>query len=232
MSNHDVRWIDALGAEFAGVAAAHETPSRRPARRRVLAMALSAVVLLGAGAYAVPVTRAAIEDVTSSLAGWVSGDEGRALRPDDDAPDWVRDEGGRVIAETDGVELYVSRTEAKAGALLRFTLGDGFAVFDTVDGWRARFDDHAVVVLGASPAAGGEGVDDRGRFPLLGVTARSVAKIELRYADGPPLVADDIDGGFVLMADARRARQELVAYDAAGRELERTDVSEFGPLRR
>lgn len=37
--------------------------------------------------------------------------------------------------------------------------------------------------------------------------------------------------GFVLMADARRALRELVAYDAAGRELERTDVSYIGRQR-
>jgi hypothetical protein len=34
------------------------------------------------------------------------------------------------------------------------------------------------------------------------------------------------------MADAQRPREELVVYDAAGQELERTDVSELRPLPR
>jgi hypothetical protein len=148
-------------------------------------------------------------------AGWRPGDEdlGRVEHLTPLA-------GGVAVAQRGG------------GRLAEFTLGDAFAVFDTVDGWRARFDDHAVVVLGASLVARGDGVDDRGRFPLLGDTARSVAKVELRYADGPALVADDVNGGFVLMVDAQRAREVLVVYDAAGQELERTDVSEFRPLLR
>jgi hypothetical protein len=53
---------------------------------------------------------------------------------------------------------------------------------------------------------------------------------------GPSPGANDtpeiVDGGFVLMADAQRPREELVVYDAAGQELERTGVSELRPLPR
>jgi hypothetical protein len=202
-----IGWLDAFGDELARVATA--PPVRRVRRRRALAVALSAFVLLGGGAYAVPATRAALDDV----AGWLAGDDGRALRPADDAPRWVREEGGRVIAEAGGFRLYVSRS----GELLRFTIGDWTSHFDTAGGWRERFDRHAVVVLGTAPAAGG-------RLPLFGVTAESVDRVELRYESGPPLVADRVDGGFVLLADAGRERAELIAFDAAGRELERADV--------
>jgi hypothetical protein len=237
-----IRLLDDLGAEFARVAEEHETASRRfvpprgwrtrrPATRRGgVALALVVTVLLASGgAYAVPVTRSAIEDVTGSFAGWAAGDEeqapGRALRTEDDAPAWVRERGGRLIAETDGVGLYVTRTKSQDGStLLMFALGKGIGLGDSIEGWRKRFDEHAVVVLGPTPVRG-RPWDRRGRFPLLGVTARSVDRVELRYATGPPLVAGGVDGGFVLMVDARRALRELIAYDAADRELERTDVS-------
>jgi hypothetical protein len=246
MIEQQTRWFDDLGREFARIAAQHEKGAQRrttprpslllPATRRgAIAAALSALALLVGGAYAVPTTRAAIDDVTGAFAGWVAGDEtqapGRAARPGDEAPDWVRADGGRLIAETDGVGLYVTRTGAGAhGTLLTFTLGNGNAVFDTIDGWRERFRRHAVVVLGTTPP----GADSAERVPLLGVTARSVRTVELRYQEGPPLVAEDVDGGFVLMADSRRHLREIVAFDAAGRVLERADLSDakvtpFGP---
>ncbi len=204
---------------------------KRPARRPgSVLLALVAAMLLSGVAYAVPATRAAIDDVTGSFAGWVAGDEdevpGRPLRAEDEAPSWVREEGGRLIAKTDGVPLYVTRTASEDGTLLGFSLGEGVSISgsNTIEGWREEFDDHAVVVLGTVPA---RPVDEGKRFPLFGVTARSVERVELQYASGPPLVANDVDGGFVLMADATRALSELVVYTADGRELERTDVSKF-----
>lgn len=204
---------------------------KRPARRPgSIALALVAAMLLSGVAYAVPATRAAIDDVTDSFAGWVAGDEdqapGRALRAEDEAPSWVREEGGRLIAKTDGVPLYVTRTATDDGTLLGFSLGEGISISgsNTIEGWRDEFDDHAVVVLGTVPA---RPVDAGKRFPLFGVTARSVERVELEYASGPPLVANDVGGGFVLMADATRALREIVVYTADGRELERTDVSKL-----
>jgi hypothetical protein len=241
MTKHDVQWLDELGAEFARVAAEREQSARdswaaRSRRafglsgaRRTVVAAVSAFAFLASAAYAVPVTRAAIDDLTDAFAGWIAGNDadapGQAVRPGDDAPEWVSTEQGRVIAEAQGVKLFVSRAESEAGPLLRFTLGNGVAQFDTPEGWAKRFENHAVVVLGRSlmPAA------DSRRAPLLGVTARSVASVELRYADGAPDVSDTGDGGFVLIADATRRWRELVAHDEAGRELERVDVSAFGP---
>jgi hypothetical protein len=67
-------------------------------------------------------------------------------------------------------------------------------------------------------------LDAEGHVPLMGVTARSVDRLELRYRTGPPLFADGIDGGFVMLMDAWRPPEQLIAYDAAGRELERFDL--------
>jgi hypothetical protein len=50
-----------------------------------------------------------------------------------------------------------------------------------------------------------------GRFPLMGLTARSLERVELRYEQGPPLVETGLDGGFILLADAGRRLHELLA---------------------
>jgi hypothetical protein len=109
-------------------------------------------VQLGAGAYAVPPTRAAIDDIAASFAGWIERDEegapGRALRPADDAPDWVREQGGRLIVEKEGVGLYVTCSETKYGAILNFALDGSVGIGDSVEGGRERFEDHAAIVPG------------------------------------------------------------------------------------
>lgn len=236
MTELQIQLLDDLEAEFARVAGEHErSPRSRRLRtlaatpRRALVVALSALVVLGGAVYAVPPTRAAIDDITSTFAGWVGGDDdqapGRALRPEDDAPDWVRKAGGRLIAETAGVGLYVTRTETQNGTMLNFSLGGAVGFGDSIAGWRERFEEHAVFVLGPTLFGPQDVLDERGRFPLVGVTARSVKRLELRYGEGPPLVATGVDGGFVVIADAWRPLRELVAYDAAGRELERADIS-------
>jgi hypothetical protein len=237
MTEQRIQLLDGLGAEFARVASEHERAPVRARLRsftatpiRALAVALSALVLLGAGAYAVPPTRAAIDDLTSTFAGWVAGDEGpapgRALHPDDDVPDWVTDtDNVRVIAEAAGVKLYVTREETEErGTQLNFWLGEGLGMGDSIEGWRERFDEHAVVVLGPALYGPQDVLDERGRYPLLGVTARSVERLELRYDEGPPLITTGVDGGFVMIADAWRRHRELIGYDSAGRELERVDL--------
>jgi hypothetical protein len=232
-----IQLLDDLETEFARVAA--RPPRRTPAR--ALAIALGALVLLAGVAYTVPPTRAAINDIASSFEGWVGGSDdnppGRALRPDDDAPDWVRESGARVIAENAGAKLYVTRQPSENGTILMFSLGEGVAGFNTIGGWRDMFEDHAVFVLGAGSFERNRDahyelarrglMDDKGHVPFFGVTARSVARVELRYASGPPVFADGIDGGFVLIVDAWRRLGDLRAYNAAGRVLERVDVSSF-----
>jgi hypothetical protein len=224
----EIKLLDDLGAEFARVAAQHER-GRRRFPGRALAIAASVLVLLGASAYAVPPTRAAIDDLAASFAGWFEGDEaaapGRALRPEDDAPDWVREEGGRLIAEKAGVGLYVTRSETEQGTVLNFALDQAVGIGNTIDGWRETFANKAALVLGPTAFGNRDFLDEQGRIPLLGVTARSVERLVLHYVDdGPPLVETGVDGGFVLLVDAWRPLRELVAYDAAGRELERVDV--------
>jgi hypothetical protein len=226
----DINLLDDLGAEFARVAARH--PDRRRFRMpaRAVAIAASACVLLGASAYAVPPTRAAIDDLAASFSGLFEGDDatspGRALQPGDDAPDWVRESGGRLIAEKAGVGLYVTRVETNQGMVLNFALGQAIGAGNTIDGWRETFENRAAVLLGPTPFGNNDWLDERGRVPVLGLTARSVDRLVVHYADGGPTLEETgVDGGFVLLADAWRPLSEIVAYDEAGRELERVDAT-------
>lgn len=211
-----------------------ELDRRRRARRRTrvhrLAAAACAAAILGAGAYAVPVTRAAMDDVFSSIAPWAGGDDddqapGRPVSPGDDAPDWVRQAPGakRVIAENGGVKLFAVR---EGDGKLSVALGDSVGLTSTLDGWRERFANQAIVVLG--PAAFPDGpLDALGRRPLLGLVARSVTRVELRYESGEPTSEDGLHGGFVLLANAAERPRALVGFDAAGREVDRLDVSDL-----
>ena len=234
MTEASINFLEDLGAEFARIDA---QPTRAPRRHRLrlpvmrlraLAVAAAALAVLGVGTYAVPPTRAAIDDLAGAFSGWIGGDDGaapgRALRPEDDAPNWVREAAGRLIVAKYGVELYVARSESVNGSYLNFALDDGIGVGNTIEGWRREFEDHAVKVLGPT-GPGAEGLlDDQGRYRLMGVSARSVARVELRYEDGPPAVETGLDGGFILLGDASRRPTDLVAYDSAGRELERIDA--------
>jgi hypothetical protein len=223
----EIRMLDDLGAELARVAQSPPPRRARLASGHAVTLAIALIVLLGAGVYAVPATRATIDDITSSLASWVEGDEdaapGRAVRPEDDTPDWIRTDDTRLIAKVRDLPLYVSHTENHQGIDgLEFMAGNAFGIWDSVEGWRSRFDNHAVVVLGPSPVSSRMNCDE---FALFGVTAGSVASMALTYASGEPTRADGLDGGFAVIADAHRPLDEVIVYDEAGRELERTDAS-------
>ncbi len=111
------------------------------------------------------------------------------------------------------------------GTVLNFALDEAIGIGNTIDGWRETFANKAAIVLGPTAFGNRDFLDEHGRIPLLGVTARSVERLVLHYVDdGPPLVETGVDGGFVLLVDAWRPLRELVVYDAAGRELERIDV--------
>jgi hypothetical protein len=192
-------------------------------------MALVGAALLSGGAYAVPATRAALDDVASFFGDWAAGNDeeapGREVKAADAAPSWVTEGGeSRLIAEANGVGLYVKRIDTEHDTQLLFALGDGSIAGGSVQDWSERFDRHAIVVLGRTTFDDGAIADEEGRFPLLGVTSRSVGRVELRYAAGPPLVAEHIDGGFVMMADIQRRLHEIIAYDHVGNELERISV--------
>lgn len=195
------------------VTAAGRRGIRGPRRAVVLALLAS----LGAGA-------GAVAGSYDEISSWFAGDEppGRPLAPNDDAPAWVRALPGhkRLIAENGGAALYAVRHDDQ----LDVALGRGFGEAATLAGWREIFADRKLVFLGIGDFPDGL-VDDRQRRPLEGLTARSVARVELRYQDGGSTGQDGLRGGFVVLAEMHRRPAMLLAYDAAGREVERVDVS-------
>jgi hypothetical protein len=205
------------------LAAAGGHAPRRRRRAPKLAIAAGAAVVLATGTYAVPPTRAAIDDVYSAISGWAGGDEGgapgRPLAPGDDAPAWVRDSGGekRLVAENGDKRLYaIYDHEGKVSV----ALDDSVGITSSVADWRRQLAEHKLVLLGP----GGD-IDAQARRALYGLTSRSVTRVELRYDTGAPSVQEGLDGGFVLLADARRSPRTIVAYDRAGAEVEHVDVS-------
>jgi hypothetical protein len=228
-----IQWIDDLGTEIARVARqAEQEPFRLARRVSMAAFAVGVALIVAVGAYAVPATRAAVDGIVDSFAGWVSGDDdaapGRALEAGDKGPDLFRDIGGtRRIATTEGISLYVNRLDSDDGTMLAFSLNGAIGMADTLDGWRERLRQHEIFLLGDTIFGPQDPLDERGRVPVFGVTTRDVKRVELRYAGGPPLVGETGDGGFVLLVDAWRPLRELIAYGAADRVLERLDVSDY-----
>lgn len=201
------------------------------------ALAAGLIALLIGGSFAAPPTRAAMEDAFGTFSGWFGGDNadapGRPLEPGDDVPSWLREaryvEPGsqRIVAEEHGVRLYAHREAGPEASSICFDLDTSVGLCDSPAGWRELFADHAVVVIG--PGGGRPDLtgtrDAQGRRPLFGVTSGSVEHVELRYESGPPLRAERLDGGFVLLAEADRHPQEVLGFDRSGNELERVDVT-------
>lgn len=239
-----IELLDDLGERFAHVAAAAEVRTRMPSalptrwftdglRGRTLGIAVGITALMAGTAYAVPATRSAVDSITGSLTAWVSGESdhapGRAVESNDNAPRWAVSGDGRdvrLIAETDGVGLYVRRQDTGDGPLLYFSLGPGRSIGNTLEGWRERLGEHAAIVLGEAVFADQRGsLDDQGRVPLFGVTRRDVERIELRYAEGPSQMQTTGDGGFVLLVDAWRPMREMIAFDRTGQVLDQIDMT-------
>jgi hypothetical protein len=193
------------------------------------ATAVGAVVAIAGATYAVPVTRAAVDDVYSAMSNWVSADAGsapgRAVSAAEDVPSWVATESGekRVLAEADGQKLFAIRQ----GDKITFALAN-FAESATIDDWRKTIDGKKIVEVGPGRFLPNGRHDRR---PFFGVVAGSVKRIQLNYADGaPPVSQAGLDGAFALTVDANRRPRSLTGYDEGGRLVARLDMP-YGDFR-
>src|SRR4051794_38719913 len=136
------RALEPTDDELARVLALDAAPRRAPRRRRAatrLAIAAAGAVVIGYCTYAVPATRAAIDDVYGAMTDWIASDDaadapGRALGPREDAPDWVRNTSGakRLIAENGGARLYAFQ---ESNGNLSVALGEAVGISASVEGW-------------------------------------------------------------------------------------------------
>lgn len=202
--------------------------------RRLAAPGLTALALLAAGLYSVPVTRAALEDAGGTVggvfSGWLGGDSaeapGKALDAGETLPEYLEylddphhAKDPRVIAEAGGYKLY-SYIGTSGG--LNFELGDtGFGMgFESA----AELGDGLLYILGPGAM---QHADPQGHVPLFGVAAGSVKGVELTYESGPPLRVDGTNGGFVLLAEPSRNPQEVVGLDAEGNVVGQKPVGDI-----
>jgi hypothetical protein len=201
--------------------------------RGIAAPTLAALALISAGAWAVPDTRAAIENAAGGVAtvfdGWRGGDPasapGRPIRTGEAAPAYF-DAGSwsrrhvrepRVIAEAGGYELYAYR---ERNGSIGFDLGDtgvGMGGFTPADFRRSTLH-----LLGPGAMAT---PDDDGQVPWFGIAAQSVTSVELLYRSGPPLRLEDVKGAFVLLVRPDRGPRDVIALDAEGRVVGRRSIA-------
>lgn len=207
-------------------------PRQQAGWRRLALPAIATLALLFAGFYAVPGTRAAIENAAGSVAGsfsnWLGGDSasapGAPLKARQEAPSYFH-EGAwsrrhvhepRVIAAAGGYKLfaYIERSGA-----LGFDLGNTGV---GMGGYTARnFRDSALEVLGPGSM---QHADDHGHVPLFGISAQAVKSVRLVYGSGAPLQVNGIDGGFVLLVEPGREPRKVIAYDDDGEVLGRKAI--------
>jgi hypothetical protein len=229
-ASRDLRPTQAEIARVLTLDTEHAVKARKR-RRRTAGIAL-ATLAIATGTYAAPPTRAGVDDVYSWLAPWADGDSagtdpGRAPSADDRLPNWLPDSTGaiRVLAESDGVKLVVAR---ERGDRVTFLLGGSVGLTESIEHWQRRLAGSGVVVLGPASFPHDRGpLDEHARRPLLGLAARSVTRVELRYASGAPTSQSGVNGGFVLLADATRELREIVGFDASDRQVARADLSKL-----
>jgi hypothetical protein len=235
------RALEPSEEEIANVLARVRPGAGRPARSRPtvdwlrpMAAGLAVLLLVAAGLWSVPATRAALEgageSVGGAFSGWLGGDSvdapGRPLRTDEPAPaeptptylyDHHAAKEPRVIAEAGGYKLY-SYIGSSGG--LNFLLGGGVGLgFENL----AELGKAPLHVLG--PGARHH-ADAEGHVALFGIVAKEVTAVELTYASGPPLHVDGVEGGFVLLAEPARGPREVVAFDSAGDVVGREAVDD------
>jgi hypothetical protein len=200
------------------------TGRRVPAAR--FAAALGALTVLIAGTYAVPTTRAAVDDLyDSTLARWFSGDDtaapGRPAAAGENLPDWLASEQAlhgkgdtRVLANANGDELVALRQGRK------ITLGVAdFSQTSSVDDLRRELAGQEIRLLAPGTFVPNGRHDLR---PIFGLVSAAVTRIQLNYADGSsPDFQDHLNGAFGFTIQTNRRPISLTGYDETGRLIAR-----------
>lgn len=200
----------------------------RTTRGRLLPAALATAFLALLATSASDASEGHAGSIADTFAAYSRGNDadapGRALRAGEDAPEYFNQgrwsrlhvQNPRVLAEEGGYKLFAYRGSHRA---VNFDLGDtGVGLgFSGVK----RFRGADVYVLGPGAM---KRPNKRGHVPLFGIASPSVARIELLYRSGEPLVSGGIDAGFVLLASPARHPVSVLAFDSTGSVIGRRSL--------
>ncbi|MBA3426589.1 MAG: hypothetical protein H0U04_19100 [Rubrobacter sp.] len=208
----ELRNQELTDGEVRAVLSRYSRTHRRPPLMLALAVLAAALV-----AVAVPTSRAELADALR--AAFNGGDLPGDVLPADEIPDWLRQataDGGsdpRVIAEVDGQKMLVFRQ--RSGALC-FDFG-GIGMCDMTE--QSLFGEQPMALFG--PIKGGT----TGRFQLWGLTLATVASVELRFADAPPIRVP-ADGAFGIALEPDASPTTLIAHDRTGKIIGQLPVAD------
>lgn len=197
-------------------------PSSSRSRRWRTPLALGAVMVTALAAQPVA---AAVGDLVSEFGQYFSNPESAAVGPGepvqstDEAPAWLTADGRsgqRLLASEGEHRLYAVRQPSGAFA---FALDDSIGISDSVRGWEQQLNGNSVVVLGPASSP-----DPNGTIALFGISATSVAAVEVSYEVGQATTAPVGDGGFIAAIDPERSPMSLTAIDASGSALQVIDL--------
>jgi hypothetical protein len=217
--------------EFARATDSYLKRSRkRHATKKIAALAATAVLAITGTALATGVISGS--PLSNTFSGLLGGSSGGA--PGHQLPSWLKtgmnnpatSPGGtqRVIAENEGIRVFVERDPAEDGQPVHFifSIGDYIGRGGPATEWLNAFAHHYVDPIGMTtnqvlqpPQLGHD------RNALFGAAAANVAKVVLTYGGGGSVSTTGVDGGFLLLPDAHRKLDQLIAYDSSGHELER-----------
>jgi hypothetical protein len=213
--------LEVFGDQLAA-RASRDAQRRRPPLARV-AVLCCVLALAAGGTYAVPATRAAVDDVFGSFSAWISGDDGPApgkpVAAGEDLPAWVTAEEGekRVLAEADGEKLVAIRHGDKLTLALNSFGETGTAT--ELAGARAG---QAIFLVGPGDFVANGRHDRR---PLFGLVASSVRSVRFDYLDGGGVTAPAASGAFGLSIETNRRAYSITGFDSAGTVVARLPFS-------
>lgn len=226
LAYHDARTEESTQSEITAAirAAAGPTPRRR--RGRSLAIPITAaLVLVSATAFAVPQTRNALGDAFGSLSDFLTrGGEapGTPIPPggNDATLNWFRGTdttSGSILAQTQTTRLVAYRQTTTGMACIAY--GTLASTCRPDKEWTSLLNQSPVQLTGPLPEP-----NPTGRVALFGITADSVAAIDLAYADGTSEHVTGVEHGFVIFADPKRRPAALRALDTSGNTIATRDV--------
>lgn len=186
------------------------------------------VALVGAGGLMVSPAGAALSDVASNFAGYLSGQDESApgtFVSAEDMPSGFGIADGdiqqrRLLAQAGDYRLYSARDD---DGTTRFAFNGAQWMADE-SSWDDLLSEAPIFLLGAPMTQDAEATGQR---PMFGLAAGDVDHVVVRYEDGAEVTADASSGAFVLVLRTDAELRQIVAIDAGSTELYSEQLEEY-----